>query len=192
MGALKPGGAVFLDRDGVLIEHVHHLHRPADVRVIPSAREAVRALNERGIAAVVVTNQSVVARELCSEAQLHEIHEVVRAQLAPATLDAVYYCPHLPTDPGTPPRPPYRVVCTCRKPAPGLLERAAQEHDLDLKRSLLIGDSTSDLEAGRRAGAAPALVRTGVGGRDARYPGTDQVFDDVGEAVQWWIANRPR
>lgn len=192
MGRVRDGSGVFLDRDGVLIEHVHHLHRAADVRLIPSAQGAIAALNREGIPAVVVTNQSVVARGMCNEAELRQIHDVLRAQLEPAQLAGVYFCPHLPPEDDDPPQPPYRVECPCRKPAPGLLERAAREHGLDLERSLLIGDSTSDLEAARRAAVAPALVRTGVGGRDGRYPGTEPVFDDVGEAVQWWIANRPR
>ena len=189
---VSDGSAVFLDRDGVLIEHVHHLRRAADVALVPGAQEAVAALNRNGIAAVVVTNQSVIARGLCSEEELARIHAVLREQLQPAQLEAVYYCPHLPPDNNDAPRPPLRVVCTCRKPAPGLLELAAREHDLDLARSLMIGDSTSDVEAGRRAGVEPALVRTGVGGRDARYASSERVFDDVGEAVRWWIANRPR
>lgn len=189
---MSDGSAVFLDRDGVLIEHVHHLHRAADVELVAGAQEAVEALNRAGIAAVVVTNQSVVARGLCSERELAEIHEALRAQLEPARLEAVYYCPHFPPDQNEDPRPPLRVVCRCRKPAPGLLELAAREHELDLAKSLMIGDSTSDLEAGRRAGVEPVLVRTGVGGRDARYASSERVFDDVGEAVRWWIANRPR
>jgi histidinol phosphatase-like enzyme len=82
------------------------------------------------------------------------------------------------------------VFCECRKPSPGLLARAASELQLDLASSLMIGDSTSDIEAGRRAGAATALVRTGVAGRDARYPASDHVFGDVAEAVAWWLEQR--
>jgi len=185
-------GAVFLDRDGVLIEHVHHLHRPSDVALIATARAAVAALNQAGIPAIVVTNQSVVARGLCDETELGAIHEHVLALLRPAEIQGVYYCPHLPPEPPDAPQPPYRVACRCRKPAPGLLQQAAHEHGLDLARSLMIGDSTSDLEAGRRAGALPALVETGVGGRDARYALSDRVFADVGDAVHWWIAQGPR
>jgi D-glycero-D-manno-heptose 1,7-bisphosphate phosphatase len=185
-------GAVFLDRDGVLIEHVHHLHRPSDIALIATARAAVAALNQAEIPAIVITNQSVVARGLCDEAELDAIHENVLALLRPAEIQAVYYCPHLPPEASHTPQPPYRVDCACRKPAPGLLQQAAQEHGLDLTRSLMIGDSTSDLEAGRRAGAQPALVQTGVGGRDARYAPSDHVFADVGDAVHWWIAERPR
>ncbi|MEE2665553.1 MAG: HAD family hydrolase [Myxococcota bacterium] len=192
LGVAKDGSAVFLDRDGVLLEHVRYLRRTDDVELIPAATAAVRALNQAGVAAVVVTNQSVVARGMCSEGELEEIHAVMRRKLQPARLAGVYYCPHLPPGPGEAARPPYRVECDCRKPSPGLLERASTELGIDLARSLMIGDSTSDVEAGRRAGAATALVRTGVAGRDARYDGAEHVFGDVGEAIRWWLAQRPK
>jgi D-glycero-D-manno-heptose 1,7-bisphosphate phosphatase len=190
LALVKHGSAVFLDRDGVVLEHVPYLRRIEEIELIPAASEAVLALNQAGVAAVVITNQSVVARGLCSEAALDEIHAVMQRKLEPARLAGVYYCPHLPPDPGEPANPPYRVSCECRKPSPGLLARAASELQLDLASSLMIGDSTSDIEAGRRAGAATALVRTGVAGRDARYPASDHVFGDVAEAVAWWLEQR--
>ena len=139
------------------------------------------------MAVVLVTNQSGVARELYSEAELAEIHAEFERRLEPAHLDGIYYCPHLPPDAGTSATEPYRVVCLCRKPAPGMLQRAARDLDLDLSRSLMVGDSTSDAEAGRRAGVAAALVRTGVAGSDARYDVPEHFFDDVEHAVRWWL-----
>ena len=179
--------AVFLDRDGVLIEHVPYLRSVADLALIPGARAAVRALNEAAVPAVLVTNQSGVARALYSEAELAEIHAELGRQLEPARLDGIYYCPHLPPDASESAVEPYRVVCSCRKPAPGMLQRAALELDLDLARSLMIGDSTSDAEAGRCAGTAAALVRTGVAGSDRGYAAPEHVFDDIGDAIRWWL-----
>lgn len=187
LAVAKGRSGVFLDRDGVLLEHVRYLCRTDDVELIPAATAAVQSLNRAGVAAVVVTNQSVVARGMCSEAELAEIHAVMRRRLQPARLAGVYYCPHLPPDAGEAARPPYRVVCDCRKPSPGLLARASADLGIDLSKSLIVGDSTSDLEAGRRAGVATALVRTGVAGRDARYHGSEHVFGDVGEAIDWWL-----
>lgn len=185
---MTPRAAVFLDRDGVLIEHVPYLHRVEHLELTPGAVEAVCALNSAGIAAVVVTNQSVVARGICDEPQLRAIHAALERMLQPARLDGIYYCPHLPPTEDTPPQPPYRIQCECRKPAPGMLQHAAHELSLDLGRSLMIGDSTSDAEAGRRAGAETALVRSGVGGADARYGAPAAQFDDLAAAVRWWLA----
>jgi D-glycero-D-manno-heptose 1,7-bisphosphate phosphatase len=183
--------AVFLDRDGVVVEHVAYLAAPEQVALVPGALDAIAELNRAGVAAVLVTNQSVVARGGCSETELRAIHETLAARLRPARLDAIYYCPHLPPDAGEPERPPYRVTCDCRKPRPGLLLRAARDLDLDPSRSIMIGDSTSDAEAGRRAGMATALVRTGVAGEDARYAPASLSFDDLAEAVAWWLRHRP-
>ena len=185
---MTPRAAVFLDRDGVLIEHVPYLHHVEHLELTPGAVEAICALNAAGFAAVVVTNQSVVARGMCSEPQLREIHAALERMLQPARLDGVYYCPHLPPAENALPQPPYRIQCECRKPAPGMLQHAARELALDLGRSLMIGDSTSDVEAGRRAGAETALVRRGIGGPDASCDAPTAHFDDLAAAVRWWLA----
>ena len=181
-------GAIFFDRDGVLIRHVHHLHRVSDVELEEGAREAVAAANAAGWPAIVVTNQSVVARGLCDEAELARIHARVFELLAPARIDALYYCPHFPPAPGEDETPPYAVVCDCRKPASGMLRRAAAEHDLDLARSLLIGDTTGDIEAAARAELTSVLVETGYAGSDGKYatPATRRCAN-VREAVGWWL-----
>lgn len=154
--------AVFLDRDGTLIEDADYLVRPEQVRLIPGAAAAVRRLNERGIPVVVVTNQSAIARGMATEADLARVHEWLTATLAAAgaRLDGIYYCPHHP-DFGA---APYRRACACRKPLPGLLLQAADELGLDLAASAMIGDSLRDLEAGVAAGCGSLLlVRTGHG-----------------------------
>lgn len=179
--------AAFLDRDGVIIEDPGHLHDVGQVALIPGAAAAIRRLNDSGYASVVVTNQSVVARGLCDEAQLRAIHDemIRRLDLEGARLDAIYYCPHHPEIGEA----PYRQDCDCRKPKPGLFLRAAAELDLDLAASAMIGDGLRDLEAGRRAGCGHGtLVLTGWGqGEQARITaGADRpdfIAADLGAAV---------
>ncbi|BDG07178.1 D-glycero-alpha-D-manno-heptose-1,7-bisphosphate 7-phosphatase [Anaeromyxobacter paludicola] len=175
--------AAFLDRDGVLIEEVHHLHRAEDVRLIPGAAAAVRRLRELGLAVVVVTNQSAVARGLCSEEELAGIHARLRELLRAdgADWDDLLYCPHHPTE-GV---GRYRTACDCRKPSPGMLLEAARRHALDLGRSFLVGDKASDLEAARRVGCAAVLVRTGHGARQPPGTPSDAVVADLPAAAAW-------
>lgn len=161
----RPG--VFLDRDGTLLDESGYLADPAALRLLPGAARALRRLNEAGLPAVLVTNQSGIARGLFGEDDLARVHAALaRAlRLEGAHLDGIHYCPHLPPEEGSPaPGGPYRRVCDCRKPAPGLLREAARVHGLDLERSWAIGDSLRDLEAARRAGIPErVLVATGKG-----------------------------
>jgi len=154
--------AVFLDRDGTLVDELGFLRRAADVRLLPGAAEGVRLFNRAGWRTVVVTNQSGIARGLLDETALAEVHARMQALLAceGARLDAILHCPHHP-DEGL---PPLRCVCACRKPAPGLLLEAARRFALELGASWIVGDSLRDLEAGARAGlAGGVLVLTGKG-----------------------------
>lgn len=158
-----PRVAVFLDRDGVLVEDVHHLRRPDDLRLLPGVTDALRTLAPR-FALVVVTNQSGIARGYFDENDLLAIHVRLLEALAAegAFVDALYACPHLdgpgldgPDLDGADLDGP---GCDCRKPAPGMLQRAAHEHGLALDRSFLIGDAPRDVEAGRRAGVRSLLL----------------------------------
>ena len=154
--------AVFLDRDGTLVDELGFLVRASDLRLLPGAAEGVRRFNQAGWRVVVVTNQSGIARGLLDEPTLAAIHARLATELARsgARLDAILHCPHHP-DEGV---PPLRGVCACRKPSPGLLLQAARRFELDLGASWTIGDSLRDLEAGRRAGlAGGVLVLTGKG-----------------------------
>ncbi len=154
--------AVFLDRDGTLLDEVGYLARPEDLRLLPRAALGVARLNRAGIPVVVVTNQSGIARGLFGEAELAAVHARLHEVLARegARLEAILHCPHHPEE-GL---PPLRRACECRKPAPGLLLQAARLHGLDLASSWTIGDSQRDLEAGRRAGVpGRVLVLTGKG-----------------------------
>ncbi len=157
---MKP--AVFLDRDGTLIELVHHLTDPGDVRLIKGAGVAVRALKAAGYAVVVVTNQSVIGRGKLTEAGLARVHAEMGRQLAAegTEVDAIYFCPLAPTT--TDPRV---IEDPMRKPGPGMLLEAARDHDLDLARSWMVGDTVSDMLAGRNAGCRSLLVTTGYGDR---------------------------
>jgi D-glycero-D-manno-heptose 1,7-bisphosphate phosphatase len=186
--------AAFLDRDGTIIREADYLRSAKRLRLLEGAADAVRALGEAGFAVVVVTNQSGVARGLLTEQDLQSIHEELRRRLARqgARLDAIYYCPHHPTGQVA----EYRKVCRCRKPGPGLLERAASELGLDLARSFAIGDSERDVEAGRRAGCRTVLVRTGYGAvveaRWSKGASPDHVADDLAAAAAWVLKQTDR
>jgi D-glycero-D-manno-heptose 1,7-bisphosphate phosphatase len=161
--ALRP--AVFVDRDGTLNREVDYCRRVADLRLLPGAAAGVAALTRAGFAVVVVTNQSGVARGLIPPAILGAIHAALRRRVAAAggTLAGIYACPHHP-EVGA---PPLRRRCRCRKPRPGLVERAARELDLDLGRSYVVGDGPADLGLAARAGIPGVLVLTGYGRRTA-------------------------
>lgn len=158
--------AVFLDRDGTLLDEGGYLADPAGLRLLPGAASALRRLNDAGLPVVLVTNQSGVARGLFSENDLARVHAALARSLARegAHLDGIHYCPHLPPEAGEEPHGPYVQVCDCRKPAPGLYREAARTHGLALERSWAIGDSLRDLEGAQRAGIPNrVLVATGKG-----------------------------
>lgn len=146
--------AVFLDRDGVINVDVNLLSSPDQLTLIEGAADAIRKINQAGYLAIVVTNQPVIARNLCSLEELDTIHQTLETLLGKqgAYLNAIYYCPHHP-DAGYPEeRKEYKIPCTCRKPAPGMLLQAANDWNIDLNNSYMIGDSDRDVEAGQRAG----------------------------------------
>ncbi|HEY1187157.1 MAG TPA: HAD family hydrolase [Gemmata sp.] len=174
--------AVFLDRDGTLIEEVNYLSHPDQVRLIPGAAEAVRRLNDLGVLVVVVTNQSGVARGYFPESRVVEVHERLIALLAErgAVVDAFYFCPHHPKEGiGV-----YRVTCGCRKPKPGMLLAAARDLGIDLAGSWMIGDKPCDAEAGLAAGCRALLVRTGHGA------GLSEAVPDLAAAIDVWERHR--
>lgn len=190
-----PRAAAFIDRDGTLTEEVGYVNHPRRLRLLPRSAEAVRQLNAAGLAAVVTTNQTGVARGYFSEDVLHAVNAELVSQLkeAGAHLDGIYVCPHHPTE-GV---PPFRAQCDCRKPRPGLFLRAASELGLDLAASTVVGDKPSDLLAARRVGARAVLVLTGYGlgeweYRRDRFPvEPDHVAGDLLDAVEWILARRP-
>jgi histidinol-phosphate phosphatase family protein len=169
--------AVFLDRDGTVNVEVDYLSRPEQLALLPGAGQAIGRLNRLGLKVVLVTNQSAVARGYLTEEELNQIHKLLRQMLAEhgAHLDGLYYCLEMP-DSGS----------ACRKPEIGMMEQAAQDLDIDLVRSYVVGDMASDVEMGRRAGAKVILVLTGYG-EQARTQGVqaDFVARDLPEAVRW-------
>jgi D-glycero-D-manno-heptose 1,7-bisphosphate phosphatase len=174
--------AVFLDRDGTLAEEVGYLNHLTRFRMFPFAASAVRRLNEAGLPVIVITNQSGVGRGHFPESLVHEVHEFMKQQLAAtgAQVDAVYYCPHTSSD-----------NCSCRKPKTEMLDRAAREHFIDLRRSFVVGDKYDDIELAHNAGAQSILVRTGYGEGElawhaAKWP-SQPVFvaRDLEEATDW-------
>jgi D-glycero-D-manno-heptose 1,7-bisphosphate phosphatase len=191
-----PRPAVFMDRDGCLTEEVGYVNHPTRIRLLPRTAEAVRRLNQAGVPAVMVTNQTGIARGYFSEETLHATNARMQDQLraAGARLDGVYVCMHHPSEG----EPPYRADCDCRKPRPGLLHRAATELGLDLSASVMIGDKLSDVTAGHAVGAAGVLVLTGYGRGEWEYrrhgPSggrsvkPDHVAEDLLDAVEWALA----
>jgi D-glycero-D-manno-heptose 1,7-bisphosphate phosphatase len=161
----RPLPALFLDRDGVIVEEVHYLHRPADVRLLPGAATAITAANDCGVPVVVVTNQAGIGRGYYDWSAFAAVLDTMTAMLAKegAAIDAVFACPfHRDA------LPPYdHADHPGRKPGPGMLQRAAGQLNLDLRRSWIVGDTLADILAGRAAGlAGGAHVLTGYGRRD--------------------------
>jgi D-glycero-D-manno-heptose 1,7-bisphosphate phosphatase len=156
----NPSRAIFLDRDGTLIHNVHYCRNPEQVHLLPGVSRALGWLSRAGYRLIVITNQSGVARGYVSERELALVHARLRRDLAAegVRLDAIYYCPHHPQGA----REEYTVACLCRKPAPGLLLRAAVEQGVALACSWFVGDILADVEAGNRAGCRTVLVDLGT------------------------------
>jgi D-glycero-D-manno-heptose 1,7-bisphosphate phosphatase len=178
--------AVFLDRDGTLIQDRGYICEFSEVEFFPFAAAAVRALNRAGYLVIVASNQSAVARGICSEAHVVRLHRKLQAHFKRrgAAIAAFYHCPFL-ADAGV---AAYRADSPLRKPAPGMLLQAALDFDLDLGRCFMIGDKLDDIEAGRRAGCRTLLVRTGNGreseaGLAAGGVRPDRIVDDLAAAA---------
>jgi D-glycero-D-manno-heptose 1,7-bisphosphate phosphatase len=185
--------AVFLDRDGTLIEERGYLDRLDLLELFPWTADALRLLNRAGYATVVVTNQSAIARGIIDEDFLGQVHEAIDARIAPhACIDAYYFCPHLAD--ATVDR--YRQRCECRKPQPGMIARACRELDLDAARSVTVGDRWLDVACGRAAGTRTVMVRTGHGAHEEQAPRpdlrADAILNNLMEAVGWILRSSSR
>jgi D-glycero-D-manno-heptose 1,7-bisphosphate phosphatase len=182
--------AVFFDRDGTLCKEVGYVNHPSRLELMPDAPGVLKAVREGGFLAIVATNQAGAARGYFPPHVIDETHRRLRAMLAErgAGVDAIYACRHHPNvgPPGL------RRDCNCRKPGPGMLLQGAAEHDIDLSRSYMVGDSFKDVGAGRAAGVAgTVLLRTGYGRGEMLWKGghtkvwPDHVADDLTDAWRW-------
>ena len=180
--------AIFLDRDGTLNFDPGFLAHAEGLELYPSASGALRRLRQGGFRLVIITNQPVIARGEASEDDVAAIHRRLEWELGKegAFVDAIYLCPHHP-DAGFPgERSELKVSCECRKPGTALVELAGLQHSLDLSRSWMIGDQTSDIELARRVGLRSVLVRTGSSGLDGKYAAQpDHVADDIDSAADF-------
>jgi D-glycero-D-manno-heptose 1,7-bisphosphate phosphatase len=187
--------AVFIDRDGTISEEVGYINHASRFNLFPYAAAAVKHLNDNGWLAIVITNQAGVARGYFSEDLVQTIHSEMTKELesSGAKLDAVYYCAHHPSVG----EPPYRFDCDCRKPKPGLISRAAEEFDIDLAASWMVGDRYSDVELARNAGVNSMFVMSGYGRGEWEHQRTiwrnqpDLVAEDLLEAVLVIVAKDP-
>ncbi|TKB48825.1 D-glycero-beta-D-manno-heptose 1,7-bisphosphate 7-phosphatase [Ferrimonas sediminicola] len=179
--------AVFLDRDGVINRDHGYVHTIEEFEFIPGTLQACARLSQAGYQLVVVTNQSGIARGYYDEGQFRALSQWMGRQFAEAgaPLLGVYFCPHHP-EKGL---PKYVGECECRKPNPGMLLQAAEEHDLDLANSVMIGDKDGDIEAGRRAGVATCIqVCSGKPVDGSSLP--DWIADDLAGAADWLLGKK--
>jgi D-glycero-D-manno-heptose 1,7-bisphosphate phosphatase len=174
--------AVFLDRDGTLVEERDYLDDPADVELVPGAADAIRRLRVNGFLIVVITNQSGIARGLYREEDYQAVRERLQELLERegAGLDATYHCPH---------HPDFTGPCDCRKPGPGMYRSAERELGIDLEVSWFVGDKLTDVDPARRLGGTGVLVLTGYGRESRNYVASDvRVVKDLPAAADLIIA----
>ena len=165
--------AVFIDRDGTVIDDVAYLSRLEDIHPIRGVSDSLRRLRKAGYAVVLVTNQSGVARGYFDEPFVRETHRVLE-QLLGFNFDGVYYCPHGPDD-----------GCLCRKPSPGMVNAAIENLGLRRQGSYVVGDKSADMELARNAGMPGILVRTGYGAQSSGQSDASHVVADINEACEW-------
>jgi histidinol-phosphate phosphatase family protein len=180
--------AIFIDRDGTINREINHLHRPEQLELIPGVGDALRSLNRAGVLAVGVTNQPVLARGDVTWAGLDSIHARLDQLLGQekAYLDGLYICPHHPDKGFEGEVTGLKVKCNCRKPETGLIDKAVRALSVDRRKSWMVGDATSDIAAGKRAGLRTILVRTGYAGLDGKYEvKPDYVTRDLQAAVDF-------
>jgi D-glycero-D-manno-heptose 1,7-bisphosphate phosphatase len=183
--------AVFVDRDGTMIEDVGYLERLERLKLFPYTVDAIRLLNRAGFKVVVVTSQAGVANGIVTEEFLVQAHDSIGRKVADAggRIDAFYYCPHLPTAAVE----KYRTDCDCRKPKPGMIHTAARDLSLDVSGSYLVGDRWRDIEMGQAAGVTSILVETGYGKTEASCRPDNikpvTVVANLIEATTWILRN---
>ena len=180
---------VFLDRDGTINKEVNYLNHPDQIELISGSAEGIKLLNENGFTVVVITNQSGVARGIIDEENLPLIKDRLCCLLEEkgAKIDGYYYCPHYPDGKIE----KFAFKCDCRKPEPGMLRKAAEDLDIDLKRSYVVGDKACDIKLGKNIGAVSIMVKTGYGESEAENCelSPDYTADNLFDSAQWIIKN---
>ncbi|MCR4842708.1 MAG: HAD family hydrolase, partial [Eubacterium sp.] len=178
--------AIFLDRDGTINRHVGFISSPGEFELLPGVARAIRRINESGYLAVVVTNQPVVARGEVSFEGLREIHNKMETELGKegAYLDGIYYCPHHPDSGFEGEVPDLKFECECRKPRPGMLLSAAEDFNIDLSESWMIGDGDRDIGAGINGGCRTVLIGKGDFGQDGTAASLEEAVEFVLNAVR--------
>lgn len=183
--------AVFLDRDGTITPEIGYVLDPGKLTLLPGAADAVKRLRNAGFKVIVITNQSAVARGMMHIETLEAVNRKLMYLLRDegTGLDGLYYCPHHPTEGNG----EFTRVCDCRKPAPGMVLQAAEEHSVDLSRSFIVGDKITDISMASGLGARGILVKTGYGGNE---PGAsaqsdsssfkpDHIAENISAAADW-------
>ena len=186
---------IFMDRDGTINQYKGLVYKEDDFVLEDCAVDAIRKINQSGRLGIVITNQPVVARGLCGIEDVENIHKKMETLLGKegVFLDDVFFCPHHP-DKGYPEEnPAYKIPCECRKPKTGMIEKAAERFNIDLKESWMIGDTTMDIQTGVNAGMRTALVLTGEAGKDKKYDvKPDLVCENLLDAVEKILKSEDR
>lgn len=180
MSTMRKNRAFFLDRDGVIIRNIPYLKDESQVELLNGVGEAINKIKQTGFKCIVITNQSGVARGLVSIEDVQRVNDRIRSTLVQKgdILDAFYFCPHHPDGSVK----EFAVDCECRKPNPGLLLRAAEDYNLELSESVMIGDEEKDLQAGKKAGCKSFIV-----GKPMLLDGTSVTFSNLYEVVDYII-----
>lgn len=183
--------AIFIDRDGTIVRDIDLLHRVEDLELLAFSAAAIKKINDSGYLSFVITNQPVVARNMCEISTIRQIHNKLETLLGRegAYLNDIYFCPHHP-DKGYPEEnTEFKIDCDCRKPKTGMISSAVKEYNVDIEASWFIGDMTADIQTGKNAGMKTALVRTGRGGEDRKFEvNPDYIFDNIEDTVDFILA----
>lgn len=176
--------AVFIDRDGTINVNFGYINNPDDFKMYPGVKDGIKLLKDNGFKIIIITNQSGIARGYFSEETLEKIHEKMKSELSKegAMIDAIYFCPHHPDE-----------KCNCRKPKPGMLEKAIKDFNIDIEKSFIIGDRMLDVEAGHKIGCKTVLVpeRKDLVWQERKESiiEPDYVCDDFISGIKWILKN---
>jgi len=185
--------AIFIDRDGTIVKEVDLLHRVEDLELLSFSASAIKKISSSDYLSFLITNQPVVARNLCDTSVIAQIHNKLETLLGRegAYLNDIYFCPHHP-DKGYPEEnSEFKIDCDCRKPKTGMISKAVKEYNVDIESSWFIGDMTTDIQTGKNAGVKTILVRTGKAGQDGKFSASpDYIFDNIEDAVDFILSKK--